>query len=142
MEKVRFPGCSWNATDVDTFFTAYALDRRPSSEFTYEAGKTKLINVYADLAGDNLPAFMIPADLEDNPQYHHSGDANLSGRLGKCMRLGGKIDMDNDVSIGCADAVLTYLHRRRAVNSATNDGEDRDMFRISALEMFQSQDTV
>ena len=85
---------------------------------------------------------MIPADLEDNPQYHHTGDVNLSGRLGNCMRLGGKIDMENNVSIGCAGAVLTYLHRRRAVKSVTNDGEDRDMFRISALEMFQSQDTM
>ena len=141
-KEVRAPWYFSTFTDSRTGILAYTLDRRPSPEFAFEFGKMKLVNVYTDIVHGTAPALLTPADLEENDQHGQLAGSNLSGRLGTLSRLGGRIDLDNQVSVGCAGAVITYLHRRRAISSLPHDATDTSMFRISAIEMFHSGDIM
>lgn len=52
------------------------------------------------------------------------------------MRLAGLIDLESRLSIGCAGAILTYLHRRRAADYLPGDEAASSAFCVRSIEMF------
>ncbi|KAI9051038.1 hypothetical protein LZ554_005146 [Drepanopeziza brunnea f. sp. 'monogermtubi'] len=120
--------------EANDIFGAYVLDARPSPEFSSEGAKSKLVGL--DLAADdglNI-AFTTPGDAM-------IGDASM-GRQGRLMRLAGWIDLDSEVTIGCAGAVLHYIGRRKNVEYLPNDGAALIAFRIRTIEMFTLSDMM
>ena len=118
------------------------METRPSPEFSYEAGKNKLINL--NLSTDGGPEVsLITPGYEDT--YEAYGDGNRAGftdSQGKLLRLSTCIDVESRLTVGCAGALLTYLWRRKAVEYLPNDTTIRTSFRISSVEMFNLQDIM
>lgn len=52
------------------------------------------------------------------------------------MRLAGWIDLESRLSVGCAGAILSYLHRRRAVDFLPGDRAAASAFPVRSIEMF------
>lgn len=69
-------------------------------------------------------------------EYGDGYETGFSGHQGKLLRLSGWIDLDSQISVGCAGAVLTCLQRRRAVQYLPGDEDASRAFRISAIELF------
>ncbi|KAL8810476.1 MAG: hypothetical protein Q9200_002548 [Gallowayella weberi] len=109
---------------------------RPSPEFGYEAGKTKLGSIR--LANKTAPgvAFFTPGDAESYEDYMESNEPDYTGRQGKLLRLSGIVDLESRLTVGCAGAVLTYLQRRRAVMYLPGDDAVNPAFFVSSVEMF------
>lgn len=61
----------------------------------------------------DLAQFLVPGDgLTQQAEEVIAENAGFSFEKGKLLRLGGILDIDNTVSLGCAGAVLTYVQRR------------------------------
>ena len=73
----------------------------------------------------DLAQFLVPGDgLTQQAEEVIAENAGFSFEKGKLLRLGGIVDIENTVSLGCTGAVLTYVQRRRATdyNSLENSG--------------------
>ena len=119
---------------ADEFATPYLLDVRPSAEFGYESGKTKLASIR--LSGDSRVSFATPGDVESHLDYAHGNEPGFTGRQGKLLRLSGLIDLESQLTVGCAGAVLTYLQRRKAVIYLPGDTEGNLAYQVSFIETF------
>ncbi|KAK0104513.1 MutS protein msh5 [Cadophora gregata] len=119
--------------EANDIFGSYVLDARPASEFSSYKAKLKLLNL--DFAGDGPSnfAFTTPGD-------NMGGDT--PNDMGKLMRLAGWIDLDSELTLGCAGAVMEYLGRRRSVDYLPNDEEALVAFRIRAVETFALSDLM
>lgn len=120
----------------------YQVDIRPSQEFSYEGGKTKLINIESTIAHNDVATFLVPGEAstyEDEQDHENFGSTN---RQGKLLRLSSWIDFENQIGIGCMGAVLTHLQRRRAAGYLPDDPNDQWAFRVRSLEMVTLQDTM
>lgn len=84
----------------------YVLDRRPSPEFSYEAGKNKLINLR--ISSDNGPriSIIIAGDPEAADLYSGQEGLVSAGRQAKLLRLSGWIDVESRVTV-CIKVQLT-----------------------------------
>lgn len=129
-----------NFLTVPEFRTPYIMELRPSSEFNYEAGKNKLINVPV-ATHDDHPSFIIPGN-SNYEGYDERYQTGFTGRQGKLLRLSGRIDLESRLSVGCAGAVLTYLARRKAVEYLPGDADANLAFRVSTIEAFSLSDTM
>lgn len=113
----------------------YTLETRPSSEFSYDGGKSKLANLRSSANAEAQAALKTPGDIDTYDKY--SGDkVNCTGHQGNLLKLSAKIDLESRLTIGCAGAVLTYLQRKRAVHYLPGDEDANSAFRISAIAMF------
>lgn len=112
----------------DHFGLPYLLDLRPSSEFSYEGAKHKLANL--DLNSEYGPEihFLVPGDLQAEAD-------GVERRYENMLRLASWIDVDSRLTVGCAGAVLSYLHRRRAAGYLPGDAAQHSFFRISSIAM-------
>ncbi|KAI4125623.1 MAG: hypothetical protein LQ338_004150 [Usnochroma carphineum] len=135
MEDIRFGGIEVIETSNE-LEPAYIVEVRPSPEFGYEAGKTKLASI--PLVRDLAPhvAFVTPDDVESYQEDAESNDQAYSGRKSKLLRLSGLVDLESRLTVGCVGAVLTYLQRRKAVAYLPGDTEANQAFRISSIETF------
>ena len=73
----------------------------------------------------DLAQFLVPGDgLTQQAEEVIAENAGFSFEKGKLLRLGGIVDIENTVSLGCTGAVLTYVQRRRTTdyNSLENSG--------------------
>ena len=118
------------------------LEFRPSPEFDYDAGKSKLMSLHLFADGSSEVSFTTPSD---NDPYNDYGDgiyAGYTGRQGQLLRLSASIDMESRLTIGCAGALLTYVARRKAVERAPNDINTNSSFRVTKLQMFTLKETM
>ncbi|KAH0536656.1 hypothetical protein FGG08_006482 [Glutinoglossum americanum] len=112
--------------EYDQFSPPYILEIRPSSEFSYEAAKVKLVNL--KIGSDIGPQinYAIPGDAGlDNP--HEVGN---TGRQAKLLRLSAWIDMDS------------RLTRRKAVEYLPGDEEANVALGVRTIEMFSLRDIM
>ncbi|GAB7348558.1 hypothetical protein MBLNU459_g6949t1 [Dothideomycetes sp. NU459] len=118
---------------------------RPASDFSYDSAKNKLINLkLGDVDGPRVTSVM-PGDViagggdvcDDNEE-----EAAFAGRDGRLLRLSGWVDMDSRLTVGCAGAVISYIHRRRAATFLPGDRAAQAMHRIATIEMFTLRDTM
>ncbi|KAL8718148.1 MAG: hypothetical protein Q9225_004683 [Loekoesia sp. 1 TL-2023] len=122
--------------DAEGLATPYLVEVRPSAEFGYEAGKTKLANIHFNRDVASSVAFVTPGDAESYLEYTDSNDPGYTGRQGKLLRLSGLIDLESRLTVGCAGAVLTYLQRRKAVIYLPGDTDGNLAFQVSSIETF------
>jgi DNA mismatch repair protein MSH5 len=113
----------------------YIIESRPSPEFSYEAGKTKLVNLNLSTDGGPEVLFITPGYDDACETYGGANEAGLTGRQGKLLRLSAWIDMESRLSVGCAGALLTYVGRRKVVEYLPNDTA-AGIFGIASVEMF------
>ncbi|KAF1982980.1 hypothetical protein K402DRAFT_339387 [Aulographum hederae CBS 113979] len=121
--------------DSDQFSLPFLLEVRPSSEFSYEAAKSRLVNLH--MGADDGPhvAFAVPGDVLGT-DVHFDEEGGFARRQGQFLRLSGWIDIESRLTVGCAGAVITYLQRRRAAGFLPGDNAASAFFRITAVEMF------
>lgn len=100
------------------------------------------MGAYTDIEKSASLALIAVEDLGNHETHNIMSAVDSSGQLGNSLQLSTRIDIDNNVSIGCAGAVLTYLQRRRAMGSLPGMASCNTAFRISALEIFSTKDTM
>ncbi|CAD0113440.1 unnamed protein product [Aureobasidium uvarum] len=110
---------------------------RPVSEFSYDSAKSRLLNLKLGYEDGPRITFMTPGDFTaESNEDHLNGDAAVETRQGQLLRLAGWIDVESRVTVGCAGAVLAYIHRKRAATFLPGDMAAQAMHRISTIEMF------
>ncbi|KAG9520158.1 hypothetical protein KCU93_g7807, partial [Aureobasidium melanogenum] len=128
-----------NMDDGDS--TAYGMPAlcspRPASEFSYDSARNRLAGLKLDHEDGPKITFVTPGDLiAEGNEEHIAGDAAIESRQGQLLRLAGWIDVDSKVTVGCAGAILAYIHRKRAATFLPGDVAAQAMHRISTIEMF------
>ena len=86
--------------------------------------------------------FMIPGEETSYDEYGSAYETGFTKHQGKLLRLSGWIDLDSQLAVGCAGAVLTYLQRRRTAQYLPGDEDANRAFRISSIEMFTLEGTM
>ncbi|KAH7403355.1 muts domain V-domain-containing protein [Cadophora sp. MPI-SDFR-AT-0126] len=119
--------------EANDIFGSYVLDARAASEFSCYKAKLKLLNLDISGGGNSNFAFTTSGN-------NMVGDAPEN--MGRLMRLAGLIDLDSELTLGCAGAVMEYLGRRRSVDYLPNDEEALVAFRIRAIETFTLSDMM
>ncbi|KEQ73926.1 mismatch repair protein 5 [Aureobasidium namibiae CBS 147.97] len=110
---------------------------RPVSEFSYDSARSRLVNLKLGHEDGPRITFMTPGDLTaESSEDCMAGDGAVESRQGQLLRLAGWIDVDSRVTVGCAGAVLAYIHRKRAATFLPGDVAAQTMHRISTIEMF------
>ncbi|KAI6249757.1 hypothetical protein HI914_01850 [Erysiphe necator] len=119
---------------------SYILEHRPSSDFSFELAKLKLVNLVLD-ENENDIVITTPDDIIGNPaedqNFRHS-----MGRQGRLMRLSGKIDLESKVTVGCAGAVLNYISRRRKSEYLPHYQDNLIFFQVRGIKMVSLSDTL
>lgn len=72
----------------------------------------------------------------------NNGDTGLTDQQGKVLALSGFIDTDNQVSIGCAGALLSYLQRKQCSLRITGNPTQQDIYAIKSIEMLSLHNTL
>ena len=113
----------------------YQLDLRPGGEFDYTAAKNKLVGLRIGQHGGPRVTFAVPGDVRaaDGELDYDDGSAASHGQL---LKLAGWIDLESQVTVGCAGAILSYIKRRRTASFLPDDAMALTMFRTAAIEMF------
>ncbi|KAL9609329.1 MAG: hypothetical protein Q9167_005895 [Letrouitia subvulpina] len=118
------------------FRDSYTSDIRPSPDFSYEAAKNKLADLFTALHDESQVAFLTPEDACVYNDYNETSEAGPNGRQGKLLRLSTHVDLESRFTVGCAGAILTYLQRRTAIGYTQLDDEATTALRVSNVEMF------
>ena len=118
------------------------LEFRPSPEFDYDAGKSKLMNLHLFADGSSDVSFTTPGDNDPYNDYGDCDDAGYTGYQGHLLRLSASIDVESRLTIGCAGALLTYVARRKAVEHLPDDINANNLFRVTKLQMFTLKETM
>ncbi|KUL91366.1 hypothetical protein ZTR_01674 [Talaromyces verruculosus] len=109
----------------DTLRLPYRIDVRPIQEYSVNGAKAKLAELEIFQQEADLAQFLVPGDgLTQQAEEIIAENAGFSFEKGKLLRLGGIVDIENTVSLGCTGAVLTYVQRRRTTdyNTLENSG--------------------
>lgn len=110
------------------------LETRPSSEFSYYGGKSKLANLRTGPDAEAQAVLKTPGDIDT---YDECADSiGCTGHQGNLLKLSAKIDLESQLTIGCAGAVLAHLQRKRAAQYLPGDEAAHSAFQVSAIAMF------
>ena len=119
---------------LDQFTLPYIIELRPISEFSYEGGKSRLMDL--DLRSENQMRFIVPGDDDRYLRDVSRVKPGFTSQQEAFLRMSTKIDFENRISVGCAGAVLAYLRRRRNTQFLSDDVDMQAAFRIASIEMF------
>lgn len=135
---------------IDTQFDLpYELEVRPCQEFGYEAGKSKLLATQVSIGrgrtrflvpGESFSADVGPAANGDDAAEHE--DVGFTDQPGRLLNLAGCLEIENEVSVGCAGALLTYLQRKRSSGFSIGQAVDGAGFAVKAIEMLSLEGTM
>ncbi|KAI1130465.1 muts domain V-domain-containing protein [Nemania abortiva] len=112
---------------------AYILRNLNSADFRYETGKNKLLDLHLGIDG---PQSMLYTTVVDDSVLEADNDHSRGSRQGQLMRLATFVNLDSQLTIGCAGAVLSDIQRRRTAQYLPNDPDAQLAFRIRTVEMF------
>ncbi|KAI2635026.1 putative MSH5 protein [Xylaria nigripes] len=111
---------------------AFILRNLNSADFRYETGKNKLLELRLGMDG---PRNVLYTSVVDDTMAEANGQSQGS-RQGQLMRLAASINLDSQLTIGCAGAVLSDIQRRRTAQYLPNDPDALVAFGIRSIEMF------
>ncbi|OKL60144.1 hypothetical protein UA08_04558 [Talaromyces atroroseus] len=118
-EEATMGDIQWSG---DPFHLPYRIDVRPIQEYGVNSAKAKLAELEIFQLESEQAQFLVPGDgLTQQAEEVIAENAGFSFEKGKILRLGGIVDIENLVSLGCAGAVLTYIQRRRTTNYSDQD---------------------
>ncbi|CAJ2513306.1 Uu.00g014250.m01.CDS01 [Anthostomella pinea] len=112
---------------------AYILRNLNSADFRYDTGKDKLLGLDLEMAGRQSMLYTTVVD-EGIVEDDHGGQEG--SRQGRLMRLGTSVNLDSQLTVGCAGAVLNDLHRRKTAQYLPNDPDALVAYKIRSVEMF------
>lgn len=116
----------------------YILRHLVSAQFNYDTARELLANVgiFSDESQEPDPLQVQSGEEEPIQCIGSSSHINL-------VRLARIINLESQLSVGCAGAVLTDLERRRAVEEESSSGEEGKVpFRVKHIKMNLSTDTM
>ncbi|CAP65007.1 uncharacterized protein PODANS_1_13960 [Podospora anserina S mat+] len=116
----------------------YILRHLVSAQFNYDTARELLANVgiFSDESQEPDPLQVQSGEEEPIQCIGSSSHINL-------VRLARIINLESQLSVGCAGAVLTDLERRRAVEEESGSGEEGKVpFRVKRIKMNLSTDTM
>ncbi|KAK4165824.1 muts domain V-domain-containing protein [Cladorrhinum sp. PSN259] len=113
---------------------SYVLRHLTSAQFDYEVAK----EIMAELDFEPYERGSVRTESTEKDAIEHICSASHT----KLMRLAKIINLDSCLSIGCAGAVLTDLERRRTAENPNPGDEGNTPFRIRAIVMNYSEDTM
>nr|ABH09702.1 MSH5-like protein [Talaromyces marneffei] len=88
----------------------YRIDVRPIQEYSVDGAKAKLAELEIFQQEEDLAQFLVPGDgLTQQAEEVIAENAGFSFEKGKLLRLGGIVDIENSVSLGCTGAVLASV---------------------------------
>lgn len=123
-------------TAVERFHLPYTLETRPSPEFCFETGKSKLANIRLSHNPEAQISFLAPGDTENYRDYVDGDEPGYTRHHGKLLKLSARIDIESRLTIGCGGAVINYLQRRKAVDHSPGDIDSNLAFQISTIAVF------
>lgn len=121
---------------MERFHLPYTLETRPSPEFCFEAGKSKLASLRLSHNPEVQISFLAPGDTENYRDYVDGDEPGYTRHHGKLLKLSARIDLESRLTIGCGGAVISYLQRRKAVDHLPGDVGSNLAFQISTIAMF------
>ncbi|KAI0542909.1 putative MSH5 protein [Xylaria digitata] len=124
---------SKGSQDINGNGGAYILRNLNSTDFRYETGKNKLLDLQL---GVDRPQTMLCTTIIDDTALEADAHTSRGSRQGQLMRLATSINLDSQLSIGCAGAVLSDIQRRKTVQYLPNDPDALAAFRIKSVQMF------
>jgi DNA mismatch repair protein MSH5 len=105
---------------------------RPATEFTYFSAKSKLCSLQIGESRGPTLTLQIPTDPHQVSGNEHSRS--------DFIKLSAWINTDSKVSVGCAGAVLSYLQKKKTVETM-GAGQDATLH-ICNIEMFSLADVM
>ncbi|KAJ5620019.1 hypothetical protein N7510_004003 [Penicillium lagena] len=125
-------------------YLPYQVDVRPTSEFNHANAQSKLVSLDLSSTHEERFRFFVPHDGIAAPDEVNAEDMGFTLQEGRLLHISSSVDMENQVTIGCAGAILTYLQRRRATQPTLRDLGDKGSsgFRVHSLEMFSLHDSM
>ncbi|KXJ88238.1 muts domain V-domain-containing protein [Microdochium bolleyi] len=103
-----------------------------SADFQHDSARDRLSKLEIEQLNRQSMHYSIVVDDDENML----GDAGSGSRQGQMLRLGASINMECQLTIGCAGAVLTDLQRRRSTQYLPDDPDALCAFHIRKIEMF------
>lgn len=132
-----------SAVDLQTgsdLYLPYQIDIRPSQEFGHASAMSKLVSLDISSKHEEQMKFLVPhAGLVDTDQMD-TESLDFTLQEGRLLHMGGSIELQNTVTIGCAGAILTHLQRRRATMLSGNGSIE--IFRVASIEMVGLKGTM
>ncbi|KAI1154751.1 muts domain V-domain-containing protein [Nemania diffusa] len=119
--------------DVNGNRGAYILRNLNSVDFRYDTGKNKLLDLHLGIDG---PQSMLYTTVVDDDMLEADNHHSRGSRQGQLMRLATSVNLDSQLTIGCAGAVLGDIQRRRTTQYLPNDPDALLAFRVRSVEMF------
>ncbi|TGJ88151.1 hypothetical protein E0Z10_g516 [Xylaria hypoxylon] len=119
--------------DINGNGGAYILRNLNSADFRYETGKNKLLDLHLGMDG---PQSMLYTTVVDDTVLEADAHQSQGSRQGQLMRLATSINLDSQLSVGCAGAVLSDIQRRTTAQYLPNDPDALVAFGIRSVQMF------
>ena len=136
-------GSSHELTPTDpSSVPAFVLEHRPSAEFGVENGRRRLTDIDMLARTDSQIDLMVPGEADGYEIHGDHFDPGFTTRQARLVRLSGMVDLESEVSVGCAGAVLAYLHRYQVAKSLPAGMSDKWEFKVSTIEMFTLGSTM
>ncbi|OAL67108.1 DNA mismatch repair protein Msh5 [Trichophyton rubrum] len=133
-------GTSRATSDIDSHLQLpYLLDVRPTQEFGFENAKIKLAAFKFNSESNETFKFLIPGTGFSHDGNVTGENVEFTEQQGDLLNIGGFVDMENRISVGCAGAILTYLQRKRATLSLQHGSLGAPAIGISAIGMISLQ---
>ncbi|KNG86389.1 DNA mismatch repair protein Msh5 [Aspergillus nomiae NRRL 13137] len=123
-------------------YLPYQLDVRPSQEFSYLNAKNKLVALEISSEHEQRIRFLVPHNGLIDTEQMDTESLDFTLQDGRFLHIPSSIDMENQVTIGCAGAVLTHLQRRRATGMPASSDETSSYFQVRSVEMLSLQGTM
>ena len=135
---------SWliSSPDEDHPPLPYALEIRPSSEFSFNGALNRLENARIFATQPPLTVFWVPGEAENYADDQSVSDIGLTNVQGTLLQLSSRLNMDSRVGIACVGAVLTYLQRKRSSAYLPNDPEAQRAYAVSRVGRFTLRETM
>jgi len=119
----------------------YKLELRPSADFKYEQAIQKL-SAISTLETTPGVKFLVPGEDERYTEQNYADEMGLTAGRGRTLHVSGCINLENQVSVGCAGAVITYLQRLRQSEYLQGDPAAEQAYQVLRIETFSVKDTM
>lgn len=114
----------------------YDTEIRPPSEFRFEGSLNKLLSLSSSTYREHCGQFLVPGEPEFYEEDLHPDQLGLTAQRGRLLQISTWLDLSNEISVGCAGAIIGYLQRRRSAAYLPDDPSASQAFRVSQFEMF------
>ncbi|KAI9036427.1 MutS family protein MSH5 [Aspergillus affinis] len=121
-------------------YLPYQIDIRPSQEFGHASAMSKLVSLDVSSKHEERIRFLVPHAGIFDPDQMDTESLDFTLQEGRLLHMGGSIELQNTVTMGCAGAILTHLQRRRATMSSGNGSIE--IFRVASVEMMGLKGTM